>query len=97
MADEFSALLKNNTWSLVPHPLNVNVVGLNLVVKPITIHTVLALDVMNSWPIHQLDVKNAFLHGHLYEVVYMSQSPGFINSKYPNYVYQLNRALYGLK
>ncbi|GKV38622.1 hypothetical protein SLEP1_g46511 [Rubroshorea leprosula] len=53
--------------------------------------------VMYSWPIHQLDVKNAFLHGRLFEVVYMSQPPGFIDPKYLDYVCRLNRALYGLK
>ncbi|GKC46045.1 ribonuclease H-like domain-containing protein [Tanacetum coccineum] len=34
------------------------------VVKPATIRTVLSLAVSHQWPIHQLDVKNAFLHGY---------------------------------
>nr|GFA21046.1 hypothetical protein [Tanacetum cinerariifolium] len=33
------------------------------VVKPVTIRTVLSLVVSRKWPIHQLDVKNAFLNG----------------------------------
>nr|GFA28333.1 ribonuclease H-like domain-containing protein [Tanacetum cinerariifolium] len=33
------------------------------VVKPATIRTVLSLAVSRKWPIHQLDVKNAFLNG----------------------------------
>ncbi|GJT58366.1 ribonuclease H-like domain-containing protein [Tanacetum coccineum] len=33
------------------------------VVKPGTIRTVLSLAVSRYWPIHQLDVKNVFLHG----------------------------------
>ncbi|GJR42947.1 ribonuclease H-like domain-containing protein [Tanacetum coccineum] len=35
------------------------------VFKPATIRIVLSLAVSRQWPIHQLDVKNAFLHGHL--------------------------------
>ncbi|GKB09310.1 ribonuclease H-like domain-containing protein [Tanacetum coccineum] len=37
------------------------------VVKPATIRTVLSLVVSRRWPIHQLDVKNAFLNGDLSE------------------------------
>nr|GEY37445.1 ribonuclease H-like domain-containing protein [Tanacetum cinerariifolium] len=36
-----------------------------LVVKLATIRTVLSLAVSRNWPIHQFDVKNAFLHGQL--------------------------------
>ena len=34
--------------------------------------------VMQSWSLYRLDIKNAFLHGDLAEVVYMEQPPGFV-------------------
>nr|GEW32253.1 ribonuclease H-like domain-containing protein [Tanacetum cinerariifolium] len=67
------------------------------VVKPNTIHIVSSLVVIRDWPIHQLDVKNAFLHGQLSKTVYMYQPPGFVDSTHPDYVYHLQRSLYGLK
>ncbi|GKE86045.1 ribonuclease H-like domain-containing protein [Tanacetum coccineum] len=48
----------------------------SLVVTSATVHTVLSLVVSHKWPIHQLDVKNAFLNGDLSETVYMHQPPG---------------------
>jgi hypothetical protein len=42
------------------------------VVKPATVRTVLSLVLSQSWPIHQLDVKNAFLHGLFTESLFLS-------------------------
>ncbi|KAJ4760135.1 hypothetical protein LUZ62_070510 [Rhynchospora pubera] len=67
------------------------------VVRPTTIRVVLSLAVSKKWPIRQLDVNNAFLHGDLAEQVFMSQSPGFIDSTRPNHVCLLSKSLYGLK
>ena len=67
------------------------------VIKATTVRVVLSLAVTNKWPLHQLDVKNAFLNGHLTEHVYMEQPPGYINPRFPNHVCQLKKTLYGLK
>ncbi|GKA48175.1 ribonuclease H-like domain-containing protein, partial [Tanacetum coccineum] len=47
--------------------------------------------------VHQLDVKNPFLHGDLTETVYMHQLSGFWDSQHPDYVCLLQWPLYGLK
>ncbi|KAJ9558897.1 hypothetical protein OSB04_013511 [Centaurea solstitialis] len=67
------------------------------VVKASTVRIILALAVMNKWPLHQLDVKNAFLNGLLSETVYMEQPPGYVDPEFPHHVCRLKRALYGLK
>ncbi|GKB61103.1 ribonuclease H-like domain-containing protein [Tanacetum coccineum] len=104
MSDEYNALIKNNTWTLVPRPTDANIVeGIDVdetfsaVVKPGTIRTVLSLATSRHWPVHQLDVNNAFLHGDLSEKVYMHQPPGFRDSSHRDYVCLLQRSLYRLK
>jgi hypothetical protein len=67
------------------------------IVKPATVRTVLALTASHAWPIQQLDVKNAFLHGTLSETVFCSQPTGFANPAKPDLVCRLNKSLYGLK
>lgn len=60
-------------------------------------HIILSLVVLHKWPLHQLDVKNAFLNGNLYDTVYMEQPPDFVDSHFPNHVCHLKKSLYGLK
>ena len=67
------------------------------VVCPATVRIILTLVAMHNWALHQLDVKNAFLHGFLQEEVYMEQPLGYIDPEFPSHVCCLQRALYGLK
>ena len=38
----------------------------------------LTLTATHGWDLHQLDIKNTFLHGDLAEEVYMEHPPGFV-------------------
>src|SRR3954469_1980747 len=67
------------------------------VVKLGTIRAVLQLAASRTWPVHQLDVSNAFLHGHLDEQVFCQQPTGFVDTDHPDHVCLLFRSLYGLK
>ncbi|GJZ71403.1 putative ribonuclease H-like domain-containing protein [Tanacetum coccineum] len=46
--------------------------------------------------VYQMDVKSAFLYGTIEEEVYVCQPPSFENPQFPNKVYKVEKALYGL-
>ncbi|GJS98882.1 putative ribonuclease H-like domain-containing protein [Tanacetum coccineum] len=46
--------------------------------------------------VYQMDVKSAFLYGKIGEEVYVCQPPGFKDPHFPNKVYKVKKALYGL-
>nr|GEX34406.1 copia protein [Tanacetum cinerariifolium] len=46
--------------------------------------------------VYQMDVKSAFLYGIIDEEVYVTRPPGFVDPKFPNKVYKVVKALYGL-
>jgi len=52
-----------------------------------------------DWEINQIDVKTAFLHGLLAtdEVCYMEQPEGFVEPGKADHVWELQKALYGMK
>nr|GEX97243.1 retrotransposon protein, putative, Ty1-copia subclass [Tanacetum cinerariifolium] len=67
MKEEMDSLKKNKTWELVDH----------LVVRHTSNRVILALTACKDYELEQLDVKTAFLHGNLKEVIYMRQPPGY--------------------
>uniref|UniRef100_A0A2N9GKI4 Uncharacterized protein n=1 Tax=Fagus sylvatica TaxID=28930 RepID=A0A2N9GKI4_FAGSY len=68
------------------------------VAKLTSVRLLMSLAASHSWPLHQLDVKNAFLHGNLLETIYMDPPPGFqAEGEYAGKVCRLRKSFYGLK
>ena len=55
------------------------------------------MDAMRSWPLFQLDIKNAFRHGDLTEEVYMEKPPDFVAQGESSLICKLRGSLYGVK
>ncbi|GKA65290.1 putative ribonuclease H-like domain-containing protein [Tanacetum coccineum] len=49
-----------------------------------------------GFTVYQMDVKSAFLYGTIDEEVYVMQPPGFQDSQFPDRVYKVVKAMYGL-
>ncbi|GKA28109.1 putative ribonuclease H-like domain-containing protein [Tanacetum coccineum] len=49
-----------------------------------------------QFKIQKMDVKSAFLYGTIEEEVYVSQPLGFVDPEFPEKVYMVEKALYGL-
>ena len=62
-----------------------------------TIRVLFSIAGNKDWPLHQFDVKNAFLHGEISEEVYMEAPPGFSKNFSTGEGCRLQKALYGLK
>ncbi|GFS35783.1 hypothetical protein Acr_00g0042020 [Actinidia rufa] len=68
------------------------------VAKLTTVRVIISLATSYSWPLHQLDVKNAFLNGDLHETIYMDPPLGFqAEGEYTGKVCHLRKSLYVLK
>lgn len=65
------------------------------VAKMTSIRALLGVAAVRHWPLWQMDVKNAFLHGDLPKTVYMRLPPSYACP--PKHVCRSKKSLYGLK
>nr|GEV18289.1 hypothetical protein [Tanacetum cinerariifolium] len=97
--DQFARL---KVWRLVPRPEGKSVIKTKWIFKNKKDESSLKLYAY-SWhtphkdfTVFQMDVKTAFLNGILKEKVCVGQPSGFVSKQYPDHVYALDKALYGL-
>ncbi|GJW94940.1 retrotransposon protein, putative, ty1-copia subclass [Tanacetum coccineum] len=102
MNTEMQSMKYNQVWNLVKLPPNGQTIGnYGETFSPIAdirvIRILLAIAMFYDNEIWKMDVKTAFLNGHLSKDVYMVQPEGFVDPKHPNKVCKLQLSIYGLK
>ncbi|GKA03425.1 putative ribonuclease H-like domain-containing protein [Tanacetum coccineum] len=68
----------------------------SLVARIKEIRLFLAYALFKDFVVYQMDVKSVFLYGKIEEEVYVCQPPGFEDPDFPDRVYKVKKALYGL-
>ena len=66
------------------------------VLSMMSFRTLLTIGALEDLEIIHLDISKAFLHGDLHHKVYMKPLPGFENPDHPDWVWELNKSVYGL-
>ncbi|GJZ69481.1 retrovirus-related pol polyprotein from transposon TNT 1-94 [Tanacetum coccineum] len=109
MQEEIHEFKRLQVWELVPCPDKVMLIKLKQeegidfkesfapVARTEAIRIFIENATNKNMQIYQMDVKKDFLNGELKEEVCVSQPEGFVDQDNPSHVYNLKRALYGLK
>ncbi|GJZ19408.1 putative ribonuclease H-like domain-containing protein [Tanacetum coccineum] len=96
---------KKKVWTLVDLPYGKRAIGTKWiyrnkkderVAKIEAIRLFLAYASFKDFVVYQMDVKSTFLYGKIEEEVYVCQPSGFEDLEFPDRVYKVEKALYGL-
>ncbi|GJS78756.1 putative ribonuclease H-like domain-containing protein [Tanacetum coccineum] len=91
MQEELLQFKLQKVWVLVDLPK-----GKRAIARIEAIRLFLSYTSFMGFMVYQMDVKSAFLYGKIEEEVYVCQLPGFEEPDYPDKVYKVVKALYGL-
>nr|GFB37714.1 hypothetical protein [Tanacetum cinerariifolium] len=99
--DELLQFRLKKVWRLVDLPKGKHAIGIKWVYKNKkdeieAIRLFFAYASFMGFIVYQMDVKSAFLYGTIEEEVYVCQPPCFEDSQFPDKVYKVGKALYGL-
>ncbi|GKC52004.1 putative ribonuclease H-like domain-containing protein [Tanacetum coccineum] len=104
-SEELLQFKLQEVWTLVELPNGKRAIGIKWVFGNIkdervarieAIRLFLAYASFKDFTVYQMDVKSAFLYGKIEEEVYVCQPLGFEDPYFPDRVYKVEKALYGL-
>ncbi|GJW74079.1 putative ribonuclease H-like domain-containing protein [Tanacetum coccineum] len=96
MQEELLQFKIQNVWTLVKLPSGKKAIGTKWVYRNKKDEKGIVIRNKARLVRHKMDVKSAFLYGTIEEEVYVSQPPGFVDPEFPEKVYKVEKALYGL-
>nr|GEX67834.1 hypothetical protein [Tanacetum cinerariifolium] len=104
MQEELLQFKMQKVWVIVNLPNEKRAIGKGidyeevfaLVARIEAIRLFLAYASFMGFMVYQMDVKSAFLYGTIEEEIYVCQPSGFEDPDYPNKIYKMVKALYGL-
>nr|GEV09225.1 hypothetical protein [Tanacetum cinerariifolium] len=98
--DEKGVVVRNKARLVTQGHMQEEVIDYDEVFTPVArikaIRIFLAFASYIGFIVFQINVKSAFLHGSIDEEVYATQPHGFVDPKFPNKVYKVVKAIYGL-
>ncbi|GKB70975.1 putative ribonuclease H-like domain-containing protein [Tanacetum coccineum] len=98
--DERGIVIKNKARLVAQGYTQEEGIDYDEVFAPVTrieaIRLFLAYASFKDFVVYQMDVKSAFLYGKIEKEVYVCQPPGFEDPDFPDRVYKVEKALYGL-
>ncbi|GJS59818.1 putative ribonuclease H-like domain-containing protein [Tanacetum coccineum] len=98
--DERGIVIKNKARLVTQGYTQEEGIDYNEVFAPVArieeIRLFLAYASFKDFVVYQMDVQSAFLYGKIEEKVYVCQPPGFEDPDFPDRVYKVEKALYGL-
>ncbi|GJU51276.1 putative ribonuclease H-like domain-containing protein, partial [Tanacetum coccineum] len=100
--DELLQFKLQKVWTLVDLPNGKRAIGTKWLLEHRRLKRIeairlfLAYASFKDFVMYQMDVKSAFLYGKIKEEVYVCQPPGFKDPDFPDRVYKVEKALYGL-
>nr|GEU90410.1 hypothetical protein [Tanacetum cinerariifolium] len=98
--DERGIVIKNKARLVAQEHTHEKGIDYDEVFAPVarikSIRLFLAYASFKDFIVYQMDVKSAFLYGKIKKEVYVCQPPGFKDLDFPDKVYEVKKALYGL-